>query len=184
MPHVSPTLPNDGESADAVDISGPFLELLAVFNGHIGADNLEPGTIVAAIGTGDITADKIAASAVTTGKIADKAITPGKVADATSVTTHTSNTLTPSTATRMFICTALTGNATIAAPSGTPADGQALIIRIKDNGTIRTLTWDAVYRAVGLTLPTATVANKMLYASLLYNSAAGKWDVIGLAREA
>ena len=44
MPHVNPTLPNQGETADATDISTPFAELLAVFNGHIGPDNMEPGS--------------------------------------------------------------------------------------------------------------------------------------------
>lgn len=45
MPHVSPTLPNDGETADAADISIPFSLLLAIFNGHIAADNIEPGSL-------------------------------------------------------------------------------------------------------------------------------------------
>lgn len=70
MPLVNPTLPNDGESADAADISQPFLDLLAVFNGHIGADNLEPGTILAG---------NIASNAVTTVKIANGAVTNAKL---------------------------------------------------------------------------------------------------------
>lgn len=45
MPLVNPTLPNDGETADAVDVSGPFLQLLAIFNGHIAGDNIEPGSL-------------------------------------------------------------------------------------------------------------------------------------------
>lgn len=44
MPFVNPTLPADGETADAEDISVPFSTLLAIFNGHIGEDNMEPGT--------------------------------------------------------------------------------------------------------------------------------------------
>jgi hypothetical protein len=80
MPLVNPTLPNDGESADAGDISVPFLALLAVFNGHIGADNIEPGTIPAALGVGSITTTMLAALAVTGAKIAAGAITPDKVA--------------------------------------------------------------------------------------------------------
>jgi hypothetical protein len=184
MPLVNPTLPNDGESADAVDISGPFLELLAVFNGHIGADNLEPGTIDAAISDGAIVTDKLAASAVTAAKIADGAITPAKIAAAVSVTDHTASTITPVGSTRMYIVTALSGNTTIAAPTGTPVEGQALTLRIKDSGTIRTISWNAIYRAIGLTLPTATVAGKEMYISLIYNSVATKWDVVSLARQA
>jgi hypothetical protein len=45
MPHVNPTLPNDGETADAGDISVPFQALLAIFNGHIAGDNIEPGSL-------------------------------------------------------------------------------------------------------------------------------------------
>lgn len=76
-----------------------------------------------------------------------------------------------------FMITALAVNTTIGAPTGSPADGRALIIRIKDNGTIRTITWNAIYRAIGITLPTATVAGKTLYIGMFYNAADSKWDV-------
>jgi microcystin-dependent protein len=46
MPTVNPTLPNDGEDADAVDISGPILAILSVLNGHIDEDNLEDGGVI------------------------------------------------------------------------------------------------------------------------------------------
>lgn len=183
MPLVNPTLPNDGESADAGDISIPFLELLAVFNGHIGADNLEPGTIADALNNGDITADHLASNAVTTAKVADGAITPKKLAAANSVTSSTSGTLTPTLTALMYIATALSENCTIAAPTGTPFEGQKLQLRIKDNGTARTLTWNSIYRVIGQTLPTATVSGKTIYVQLSYNSVATKWDVVSVVRE-
>lgn len=183
MPLVNPTLPNDGESADAGDISIPFQALLAVFNGHIGADNLEPGTIASGIGAGDVSSSMIATGAVLTAKIADHAITPIKVQVPTSVTSSTSGTLTPTLVSRMYIATALAENFTIAAPSGTPDDGQMLVLRLKDNGTARTIAWNAIYRAIGLTLPNTTVLGKMLYVSMAYNSAATKWDVLSVVRE-
>lgn len=46
MPTVNPTLPNDGEDADAVDISGPILAILSVLNGHVDEDNLEDGAVL------------------------------------------------------------------------------------------------------------------------------------------
>lgn len=46
MPTVNPTLPNDGEDADAVDVSGPILAILSVINGHIDEDNLEDGGVI------------------------------------------------------------------------------------------------------------------------------------------
>jgi len=83
-----------------------------------------------------------------------------------------------------FTVTALAAGATFSAPSGTPADGNYLTIRIKDNGTARTLAWNAIYRAIGVTLPTTTVVNKTLYLGLRYNGADSKWDVLAVAQEA
>lgn len=84
--------------------------------------------------------------------------------------------------------TALAVAATIAAPSGTPSDGQSLVIRIEDNGTARALTWttgsSGAYRPVGITLPTTTVATKMLYVGFKYNSTDLRWDAIALSQEA
>jgi hypothetical protein len=66
---------------------------------------------------------------------------------------------------------------TLASPSGTPVNGQVIEIRIKDNGVVRAITWNAIYRAFGLALPTSTKAGKTIYASCVYNSGATKWDV-------
>lgn len=66
---------------------------------------------------------------------------------------------------------------TLAAPSGTPVNGQVIEIRIKDNGVVRAITWNAIYRAFGLALPTSTTAGKTMYVSCVYNSGATKWDV-------
>jgi hypothetical protein len=80
--------------------------------------------------------------------------------------------------------TALAADATFAAPTGTPLDGQRLIIRVKDNGTARALGWNAIYRAVGVTLPTGTVINKTLYVGTIFNSGDTKWDVLATCQEA
>jgi len=77
-----------------------------------------------------------------------------------------------------YVLSALAANATFGAPTGTPIDGQKLMLRIKDNGTSRTLGWNSVYAAVGVTLPTATVAGKYTYVGLVYNSQNSKWDCI------
>jgi hypothetical protein len=77
----------------------------------------------------------------------------------------------------------LTGAVTIAAPSGTPTDGQKLILRIQDNGTARALTWNAIYTAIGNLLPSTTSANKLLYVGCIYNSATVKWDVVAITQQ-
>lgn len=83
-----------------------------------------------------------------------------------------------------YTVTALAAAATIAAPSGTPTDGQKLVIRIKDNGTARALTWNAIYRVVGTTLPTTTVVSKTVYIGCIYNSADAVWDVVAVNQQA
>ena len=83
--------------------------------------------------------------------------------------------------------TALAQAATIAAPSGTPTDGQKLILRIKDNGTARALTWtttSGAYRAIGVTLPTTTVLSKVVYVGCIYNAQDTFWDVVAVAQQA
>lgn len=83
----------------------------------------------------------------------------------------------------VFKVTALAVNAVFAAPSGTPVDGQSLIIRIKDDGTARTLAFNAIYRPIGVTLPTTTTIGKTIVIGLMYNTDASKWDVLGVAIE-
>jgi hypothetical protein len=58
------------------------------------------------------------------------------------------------------------------------------MIRIKDNGTARAITYDTNYRAIGVTLPTTTVISKTTYLGLIYNAAEAKWDVIGVTTQA
>lgn len=60
--------------------------------------------------------------------------------------------------------------------SGTPKNGQKLIIRIKDNGSTRTITWGSSFASSGVaTLPTATAASKTHTIGLVYNSTTSKW---------
>lgn len=80
--------------------------------------------------------------------------------------------------------TAQAAGLTIAAPTGTPTVMQSLIIRIKDNGTARALTWNAAFRAIGVTLPTTTVISKTVYVGVIWNSDDSKWDAIAVAAEA
>jgi hypothetical protein len=73
---------------------------------------------------------------------------------------------------------------TVAAPTGVPVDGNKLIIRILDNGTPQTINWNGTYTAIGMTLPTTTTANKMIYVGCVYNSTNTRWDVIALTTQA
>ncbi len=85
----------------------------------------------------------------------------------------------------IYTLTAQAEALSIANPSGTPTNGQKIIVRIKDNGTARAITWSGSYwRAIGITLPTTTVISKTVYVGAIWNSADSKWDVIALAQEA
>lgn len=75
-------------------------------------------------------------------------------------------------------------NATTISTTGTPTAGQILRIRLKDNGTARALTWDAVFRVVGVTLPTTTVISKTVYIGCIYNLTDTKWDAVAVSQEA
>lgn len=99
-------------------------------------------------------------------------------------TVSSASTITPtSDASDVYTVTALAVAATIAAPSGTPINGQRLTLRIVDNGTARSLTWNAIYRVIGNTLPTSTVASKLIYIQCMYNSTGAKWDVLSISIE-
>ncbi len=82
--------------------------------------------------------------------------------------------------------TAIAQAFTIANPSGTPANFQRLIIRIKDNATPRAITWGTAYVAGGVALPSITVLSKILTLTFMYNSAnsLNKWQLIHSAQEA
>jgi hypothetical protein len=74
-------------------------------------------------------------------------------------------------------------NATEFTVTGTPVNGQKLIIRLKDAGAGKGLTWTG-FTAVGVTLPTTTVAGKTHYIGCIYNSAASTWDAVAVVQEA
>ena len=73
---------------------------------------------------------------------------------------------------------------TLANPTGAFVEGQSLIIRIKDNGTARSIAYGTNFRAIGVTAPTITVANKTTYIGCIYNSTDTKFDIVGVCTEA
>jgi hypothetical protein len=83
-----------------------------------------------------------------------------------------------------YAYTALAAALTINAPTGTPVDGDKLIFRLLDNGTSQTLTWNATYTIIGVTLPTATTISKTTYVGCIYNANNTRWDVIAVTTQA
>ncbi len=74
----------------------------------------------------------------------------------------------------------LGGNRTLGNPSGTPTDGQTLMIRVRQDATgTRTLAYDTKYRFSAATAPTVTsTAAETSYLLFMYHSADDKWDCI------
>jgi len=69
-------------------------------------------------------------------------------------------------------------------PAYTVVNGQKFILRIKDDGTGRVITWGDEYRAIQSSLPATTTASKTLYLGFIYNTADTKWDLVANAQEA
>jgi hypothetical protein len=179
--------------------SGQFL---AVTGGGVSTTLFSYGTSIGYVGTTSnhplafVTNNTERARIDTSGNVGIGNTSPGVKLDvagamrgtSTTITGAAGGTITPtSDTTNQYTVTALGASATFAIPSGTPVDGQKLIIRIKDNGTTRALTWTTSaggYRVIGLTLPTTTVASKVYYIGCLYNSQDSYWDVVAITVQA
>lgn len=68
--------------------------------------------------------------------------------------------------------------------SGTPNDGQKLMIEVLDNATPRAITWGASFASGPGTLPTTTVTSKWLYVGLEWSASRSKWICLAAGSEA
>ena len=99
-------------------------------------------------------------------------------------TVASSATVTATSTNDLVTITAQAVGLTLANPTGTFTEGQSLIFRIKDDGTPQTIGYGVNFRAIGVTAPTTTVANKTTYIGCIYNSTDTKFDMIGTCTEA
>ena len=92
-------------------------------------------------------------------------------------------TLTPDIDTaNLYDVTAQAAAITIANPTGTPVNGDIIIIRIKDNGTARAITYGANFENIsGLDSITTTVINKTSIIGAMWNSTTSKWQIVSLS---
>lgn len=132
--------------------------VLAVANGGTGASTLAGAQIATYSGSETLT---------------NKTIKPRLVslADATSITINCDTT---DVATQ--INTQSVGNLTVNAPTGTPYDGQRLLLRIKSTN-IQTYVWNSIF-AGGVIVPlpvNSTGSSKYDYIGFMYNAAMAKW---------
>jgi hypothetical protein len=172
-----------------VNISSPTSGNLLIYdapqNRWENADLTASTGISVTNGAGSVTIaiDSTVATLTGTQTLTNKRVTPRTASNGAT----TSGNITPTGDTAdQYNISGLTGTSAIQIPSGTPTDAQKLSIRIKDDGTGRTLSWVTTaggYRVIGTTLPLTTTANKTIYVGCVYNNADSFWDVVAVASE-
>jgi hypothetical protein len=140
---------------------------LTVANGGTGATTLAGASIVTYTGTETLTNKRI---------------------DPRTVSVATASTLTPDVSLYdQYSYSALASALAINAPTGTPVDGTKLIFRILDNGTTRTITWNATFTSMvgtAFTNTFATTVSKTTYFGCIYNLVYTRWDVVAVTTQA
>ena len=113
--------------------------------------------------------------------LTNKRITP-RVSSAASYTTNTGTSINGDTQ-DYFIVTAQAGALLFNAPQGTPTDGQKLLIQVASSTTAaRALTWDSIYEASTVALPTTTApTTAQLNIGFIYSVARTKWVCVATA---
>lgn len=183
---ISPTADDGAPLGDTThNFSDLFLATGAVINYANGNVAMTHTSGILTIGTGTLkitTPTNTTTSVMTidgTQTVTNKRQQP-RITSAASYTTNTGTSLDVST-TDIFVITAQAGALLFNNPSGTPVQGEKLLIRIKDNGTARALTYDTQFRASSdLALPTTTVLSKTLYMGFIYNATDTKWDLLAV----
>jgi len=179
----------DGTVAKADEVDAELNQLVSELNSNVilttgaqtkaGVLTLSSAPVIAAItNTGTLTlptsTDTLVGKA-TTDTLTNKRITKREV-----TTTSSVNPTPASDITDIYTITALAAAATFGAPTGTPTQGQTLLIRIKDDSWGPwALSWNAIYRAgTDIAKPTTTVTGKTMYVGFIYSTTDTKWDLI------
>ncbi len=155
---------NDGAALGTTALQ--FSDLFLAEGGVINFDN------------GDVTVTQSGNTLTVAGGSLTAAIAPRVV-----TTTDDSTAVIDLDATDRYHLTAI-ANATTISTTGTLVSGKARLIRLKDAGVAKGLTWDAAFRAIGVTLPTTTVVSKTHYIVTIDNTDDSKLDVVDVRVQA
>jgi hypothetical protein len=145
------------------DASGAASTVQGNLNTHE-SDTSNPHSVTSTqVGLGNVDNTSDATKYAATATLTNKRIRPRS-------STAASGDVTPALATaNVWQRTALAGTTVINAPTGTPVLGEVVVIILKDNGTSRTLNWNATYKAFGEALPTATTISTRLLVTAQYD---------------
>ncbi len=137
------------------------------------------------IGTGTVTSVSVVSANGFSGTVANPTTTPAITIIYTPrvvTTTDDATSVIDVEITDIYELTAITNNTTFSF-TGTPIDGQKFIIRYKDAGVSKNLTWTG-FVAIGATLPSATTAGKWTYVGVQYNLSASAYHVLAVTTQA
>jgi hypothetical protein len=98
------------------------------------------------------------------------------IADATSITMNADTTDMATQANTQAV-----GTLTVNAPTGTPSNGQKIMLRLRSTN-VQTFSWNAIFQGGTTALPTTSSgSSKYDYYGFIYNSTATKWQIVGTA---
>lgn len=172
----------DEQAAQSVSLTSEVTGTLPVVNGGVGVATLPANNVLIGNGTSAVTG----VPASTAGYILGTSDGTTWTAQPLTRINSTASSATPAIntdTTDQFNITALAAAITSMTSSltGTPRDGQHLMIRIKDNGTARAITWGTSFVSSGVaTLLATTVISKTHLIGLIYDSAAAKWVCVAV----
>ncbi len=98
----------------------------------------------------------------------------------TTATSYTTSTTIDSDANDQYIITAQAGALLFNNPTGTPVDGQKLIIAVTGTAA-RALTWGTAFEASTVALPTTTVTTARLNIGFIWRADTSKWVCVAVA---
>lgn len=153
-----------------------------IIQGYIQPTTIELGnatdTTITRVSAGNIAVEGVVIPSISsTSTLTNKRITK-RVTTETSSATPTINT----DNTDIHKITALAVNITSMTTNltGTPTDGQMLMIQITGTGA-RTITWGASFESSTVTLPSTTVTTARLDIGFIWNTVTSKWRCIAVA---
>lgn len=120
-----------------------------------------------------VTAFKTATGTLTNKRVTRRVVT---VTQSATPAINTDNTDVASITALAQAITSMTSSLT-----GTPVDGDSLVVRITDNGTARGITWGSSFEASTVALPTTTAISAMLVTGFIWNTVTSKWRCVAVA---
>lgn len=168
------------DGANGVDLAVDVTGTLPVANGGTGAATLTG--ILKGNGTSAVTA-VTAPSGTVVGDTDTQTLTNKRLNPRVNTTASSATPAINTDTTDLFTITALAAAITSMTSSltGTPVDGQYLMIRIKDNGTARAITWGTSFQSSGVALLlTTTIISKTHHIWFTYDGVAAKWTCLAV----